>query len=87
MERDRSGFYLDLRSLSALLAETENTVAAAWLRPFSSVLLTTGPSERGITSTHIRFSLSSDAPSISSKPDPPATERDGTSGTTKIIAK
>lgn len=38
--QNRSGIYLDSQSLSNLMAESGNAEIAAWLRPFSSILLT-----------------------------------------------
>jgi hypothetical protein len=83
--RQRSGFYLDLRSLSALLAETDNSVAAAWIRPFTSVLLTTDTKEDGVTVTRIRFSLSSETFLNPSKTGGPSMKFDGGSQPTKNI--
>jgi len=46
--RDKSGLYLDAQSLSNLMFESKNNDLAAWLRPFSTILLTAEGSDADI---------------------------------------
>ncbi|MFU8803810.1 MAG: hypothetical protein ACNA8W_08395 [Bradymonadaceae bacterium] len=42
LEEDRSGFYVDLTTLSNLFTESGKKESAAWMRPFETVVFSTG---------------------------------------------